>query len=48
MRVAFESSNMSDDEPTEVEMQDGDAVEEEHMMYGHGNMTEEELNSKVR
>ncbi|KAK3703385.1 DNA ligase (ATP) [Vermiconidia calcicola] len=37
---------MSDDEPTEVEMQDGDAVEEEHMMYGHGNMTEEELNSK--
>jgi hypothetical protein len=27
---------MADDEPTEVDMQDGDAVEEEHMMYGHG------------
>lgn len=34
-------ASMADDEPTEVDftevnMQDDDAVEEEHMMYGHG------------
>ncbi|KAK3059101.1 DNA ligase (ATP) [Extremus antarcticus] len=42
---------MADDDTTEieladVEMQDKDAMEEEHMMYGHGGMTEEELNEK--
>ena len=31
---------------TEIEMQDGDAAEEERMMYGHGLMTEDELNEK--
>ncbi|KAK5117777.1 DNA ligase (ATP) [Meristemomyces frigidus] len=30
----------------DTEMRDEDAVEEEHMMYGHGTMTEEELNEK--
>ena len=34
------------DEDTEMEMRDGDAVEEEHMMYGHGVMTEQELDEK--
>ena len=34
------------DEDTEMDMRDGDAVEEEHMMYGHGAMTEQELNEK--
>lgn len=34
------------DDTTEIEMQDGDAVQEEHMMYGHGTMTELELNEK--
>lgn len=34
---------MADDD---TEMRDGEAVEEEHMMYGHGTMTEEELNEK--
>jgi hypothetical protein len=29
-----------------TEMQDADAVEEEQMMYGHGTLTEEELNKK--
>ena len=37
--------NMADDD-TEMEMRDGDAVEEEHMMYGHGAMTEQELDDK--
>lgn len=31
---------------TEMDVQDGDAVKEEHMMYGHGAMTEEELDEK--
>ena len=30
----------------DVEMQDEDAVKEEEMMYGHLDMTEEELNEK--
>ena len=34
------------DDTTEIEMQDGDAVQEEHMMYGHGTMTEQELDEK--
>ena len=37
--------NMADDD-TEMEMRDGDAIEEEHMMYGHGAMTEQELDDK--
>ena len=31
---------------TEMDVRDGEAVEEEHMMYGHGTMTEEELDEK--
>lgn len=34
------------DDTTEIEMRDGDAVHEEHMMYGHGAMTEQELDEK--
>ncbi|KAK4546340.1 DNA ligase (ATP) [Oleoguttula mirabilis] len=30
----------------DTEMRDGEAADEEHMMYGHGAMTEEELNEK--
>jgi hypothetical protein len=30
----------------DVEMQDGDAVQEEEMQYGHGALTEEEMNEK--
>jgi hypothetical protein len=30
----------------DAEMPDADAVEEEQMMYGHGGLTEEELNEK--
>ena len=31
---------------TEMDMRDGDAIDEEHMMYGHGAMTEQELDEK--
>ena len=34
------------DDTTEIEIQDGDAVNEEHMMYGHGTLTEQELDEK--
>ena len=37
---------MEEDDTTEIEMQDANAVEEEQMMYGHGAMTEQELNEK--
>lgn len=37
-----------EDDTTEIEMQGGDAVQEEHMMYGHGTMTEQELDEKFR
>src|ERR1700761_3094513 len=37
---------MAEDDPTDVDMRDGDAVEEEQMMYGHGAMTEQELDEK--
>lgn len=33
-------------EDSDVDMRDGDAIEEEHMMYGHGTMTEHELDEK--
>ena len=33
---------------TDLEMRDADAVEEEQMQYGHGLMTEDELNEKYR
>lgn len=39
-------SAMADDETTEIDMRDGNAVEEEQMMYGHGAMTEQELDEK--
>jgi DNA ligase-4 len=32
----------------EIEMPDADAVEEEKMMYGHGALTEEELDEKYK
>ncbi len=37
---------MADDDTTDIDMRDGDAVEEERMMYGHGTMTEQELDEK--
>ena len=37
---------MADDDTTDIGMSNGDAVEEEHMMYGHGTMTEQELDEK--
>lgn len=37
---------MAEDDTTEIEMRDGDAVEEERMMYGHGALTEQELDEK--
>ena len=39
-------NTMADDDDTEMDLRDGDAVEEEHMMYGHGAMTEQELDEK--
>jgi hypothetical protein len=32
--------------PRDVEMQDAAALKEEEMQYGHGGLTEEELNEK--
>ncbi|KAK0945334.1 DNA ligase (ATP) [Friedmanniomyces endolithicus] len=37
---------MSEHEEDDVEMRDDDAVNEEHMMYGHGTLTEQELDEK--
>lgn len=31
----------------DVEMQDADAVHEEQIQYGHGALTEEEMNEKL-
>jgi hypothetical protein len=32
--------------PADVEMQDADAAKEEQLQYGHGALTEEELDEK--
>lgn len=35
-----------EDDSTDIQMPDADAAEEEHKMYGHGSMTEQELDVK--